>query len=235
MNLQRRHLTLALATLPLGCTFIPALPPLASDPVPAPGQPPARRTAAPGQQWVYRRYNGFNSELLATEEHEVVEAGDTVRIRLRRQGGAVLGDEIQTADGQMLVDRAWDLPQAYDPALPFWPLAAAADARLNSQGHYRVEGESSVYWYVQRRRVVGWETINLPAGHMTALRVEQYMKLQHRDFSRFETTRHDIVWWVPETGRWGAREVWGEYLIPDAPGAFRGLEAHHRWELASWR
>ena len=234
MPLQRRHFTLALATLPLGCA-IPALPPLQSERASAPAQPPARRAAAVGQQWTYRRYNGFNSELLATEEHEVTQADDTVRVRLRRTDGMALGDEMQTQDGAMLVDRAWDLPQAYDPALPFWPGLAPADAKLNTDGHYRVEGESFRYWYVQRRRVVGWETISVPAGRMTALRVEQYMKLQHRDFSRIETTRHDTIWWVPGIGRWGAREVWGEYLIPDDHGPYRGLEAHHRWELTAWR
>lgn len=234
MPLQRRHFTLALATLPLGCA-IPALPPLPAEPSPAPAQPPARRAAAVGQQWTYRRYNGFNSELLATEEHEVIRADDTIRIRLRRIDGPVLGDEVQTPDGRLLVDRAWDLPQAYDPGLPFWPEPATPGAQLNTDGYYRVEGESVRYWYVQRRRVVGWETITVPAGRMTALRVEQYMKLQHRDFSRFETTRHDTVWWVPETGRWAAREVRGEYLIPDDRGSYRGLEAHHRWELTTWR
>ena len=233
MSLQRRHLALALATLPLGCG-IPALPPLPSSPLPEPQPTPARRPAAVGQNWTYRRYNGFNSDLLATEIHTVVEVGERVRLQLARSDGSRIGEEIQTPDGHMVLDRAWDWPQAYDPPLPFWPMHAEADARLNTDGHYRIAGESFRYWYVQRQRVVGWETIEVPAGRLQALRVEQYMKLQHRDFSRIETTRHDTVWWVPDTGRWGAREVWGEYIIPDDHGAFRGLEAHHRWELAAW-
>ena len=66
------------------------------------------------------------------------------------------------------------------------------------------------------------------------MRIERYIRQQHHDFSRLETIRHETLWMAPEIGRWVARELWGEYLVPDDNGSYRGLEAHHRWELVSW-
>ncbi len=232
MEPLRRTLVLALATLPAACAFQP-LPALRTTPAPAPAGPLTVRPAAVGQRWTYRRYNGFNSALLATEEEEVVAIEPQVRIRRRSDAGATVQEELQQPWGQVLRELDWDHVQNYEPALPLWPADPSPGARSVHAGHYRIDGFSYRYWLGVHTTVRGWEEVELPGQRWRALRVERYIRLQHHDFSRLETTRRDTLWLVPEIGRWAAREVRGEYLIPDDPGAYRGLEAHHRWDLVA--
>lgn len=232
MEPLRRTLVLALTTLPAACAYRP-LPALRTTPAPAPDATPGLRPAALGQRWTYRRYNGFNSALLATEEEDVAAVGPQVRIR-RRSDGAPAPEELQQPWGQVLREHAWDLAQHYEPALPLWPADPRAGARSVHTGHYRVDGHSYRYWLNVHTTVAGWEEVALPGTTWHALRVERYIRLQHHDFSRLETTRRDTLWLVPGIGRWVAREVSGNYLVPDDRGTYRGLEAHHRWELVAW-
>lgn len=235
MQVRRRQLSLALLGLPLaGCAYRP-LPDLRTEPADAPAQMPTWRALATGQRWTYRKYNGYNGELLATEEHEVVAIDPLLRIRQRNTATAASQEELQLAGGRLLQrDPAWDHAQNYEPTLPLWPAELSPGARSVYRGGYRIDGQSYRYWITQHTRVHGWETVTLPQGRLRALRVEHFIKLDHPDFSRYETTRRDTLWLAPEIGRWVARETTGEYLKPSDPGAFRGLEAHHRWELVSW-
>lgn len=233
MHTTRRKLILSLLTLPAGCAIQP-LPALRSAPTAAPPQPVAIRMPAVGQRWTYRRYNGFNSALLATEDEEVMAVGPQVTVRRRSDATPVMDEERQQPWGQVLRDLSWDHAQTYEQALTLWPADLTAGARGVQNTHYRIDGFSYRYWINLRTTVVGWEQVTLAAGTFRALRIEKYIRLQHHDFTRLETIRHDTLWLVPEIGRWVAREVSGEYLVADEHGSYRGLEAHHRWELVAW-
>ena len=231
----RRQISLALLALPFtGCAYRP-LADLHTESASMPAQAPAWRTPSMGQRWTYLRYNTFNGELLATEDHEITTIEPEIVIRHRnRSSDSATRVERQLPGGRMLHDLAWDSPQTYEPALPLWPTDLSPGARSAFRGSYRIDGFSYQYWITQHTRVHGWEYVRVPAGRMLTLRVEHYLKLAHRDISRYDTTRHDTLWLAPEIGRWVARETSGEYLVPSDPGAFRGLEESHRWELQSW-
>lgn len=233
MNPHRRLTVLGLLALPTACAFQP-LAPLRSQPAAAPAEVPPLRPAALGQRWTYRKYNGFNSALLATESDEVVALEPYVVVRRRSDAGPDLQEERQQPWGLLLRDPAWDHVQTYEQPLPLWPADPSPGARSALQTHYRVEGYSYRYWIDVRTLVRGWEDVELAQGRHRALRIERYIRQQHHDISRFETIRHETLWMAPEIGRWVARDLWGEYLVPDDNGSYRGLEAHHRWELVSW-
>jgi len=233
MNLSRRRFALALAALPAGCAFRP-LPPLRSVAAPAPATPPALRPPALGQRWTYRKYNGYNSALLATEEDEVSALAPYVVIRRRSDASPAILEEHQQPWGQVQREPGWDDVLNYEQAAPLWPADPSPGSRSVHRTHYRIDGESYRYWITQHTTVRGWERVELAGGARLALRVEKFIRLEHRDVSRSETTRRDIVWLAPEIGRWVAREITGEYLRPSAYSVSRGLEDHHRWELLSW-
>lgn len=233
MNLTRRKLSLALLALPAGCAFRP-LPELRGEPAAPPPQPALWRPPALGQRWTYRKYNGFNSALLATQVDEVTRLEPYVLIRRRSDAGPAEQEEHQQPWGQVLRDVSWDYLQTYEQPVPLWPADPGPGARSVFQTHYRIDGFSYRYWTTHHITVGGWEHITVPAGRFLALRVDHYIRVEHHDFKRSETIRHDRQWLVPEIGRWAAREVSGEYLIPDGNGSYRGLEENHRWELASW-
>ena len=230
---SRRKVVLSLLALPAGCAFQP-LPALRTETAAAPAQPVTVRPPAVGQRWTYRKYNGFNSALLATEVDEVTAVEPRIVIRHRSDATPVVQEEYQQPWGQVLRDLSWDHVQTYEQALPLWPADLTVGTRSVYNTHYRIDGFSYRYWISVHALVRGWEQVELAQGTHRALRIEQYIRLQHHDFTRLETIRHDTLWLAPEIGRWVAREVSGEYLVPDDQGSFRGLEDHYRWELAAW-
>ncbi len=231
----RRAAMLALLALPTACAYRP-LASVATTPVAPPEQPAVWRPAALAQRWTYRKYNGFNSALLATETDEVVGLAPDVLIRRRSDQGGVTQDELQRPGGQLLRDLAWDHVQTYEQALPLWPADPTPGAISTLNTHYRSDRGSYRYWIQARTQVRGWEELELTGGRRyRVLRVEHYLRQQHEDLYRIDTTRRDTMWLAPEIGRWVVRDVQGEYLLPDDKGAYRGLEAHHRWELVDWR
>lgn len=231
MEALRRRLSLALLGLPLaGCAIRP-LPDMRTEPAQAPPTTAALRPAAVGQRWVYRRYNIFNSALLGTEEHEVVATGPRLRIRHRSEGQAEQMEE--WASGGLVRDLAWDRVQTYDPPLSLWPAELLPGTRSVHRGTYTLDDGFYRYWISQHTDVRGWETVALARGTMRALRIEHFIRVQHHDLRRTETTRRDTLWLAPETGRWLAREIAGEYRMGSGPRSINH-EDKLRWELVDW-
>lgn len=231
----RRRAILSLLALPAACAFRP-LPSVQSTSIAPPTGPVSWRPAALGQRWTFRKYNGFNGALLATQTDEVTAL--TPNIVIRRISDAETGaqDELQQPWGQVLRDLSWDHVQVYEHPLPLWPSDPTPGTRSALNTHYRIDKLSYRYWIQIHTTVRGWEEVELTGGRrQRALRVEHYIRQQHEDMMRIQTTRRDTLWLSPEIGRWVVRDVQGEYLVPDDNGAYRGLEAHHRWELADWR
>ncbi len=232
MNPSRRKLSLALLALPAGCAFHP-LPELRTQAAAPPDAMVALRPPAPGQRWTYRLYNGYNSALLATEEHEVVALEPRVRIRIRSDAAPATLEE-QQPWGQWRREPGWDDALNHEEAVPLWPADPTPGARSTHRTHYRIDGDSFRYAISLHSTVRGWERVALADGPRLALRIERFIRLQHRDIRRIGTTRRDTLWLAPEIGRWVAREVSGEYLLPSVHTVSRGLEDRHRWELVSW-
>jgi hypothetical protein len=234
MQAQRRRVSLGLLALPLAGCVIQPLPKLLTESAIAPATPKPLRPPALGQRWTYRKYNGFNSALLATEIDEIATVEPRVVIRRRSDAGTAVQEEYQQPWGQLQRDLSWDRVQNYEQAVPLWPSDLRPGARSVHKTYYRIDGFSYRYWISHHTKVVGWEHVNVAAGRFLALRIEHYIRLDHHDFNRSETVRQDTLWLAPEIGRWVVREVSGVYLIPDDNGSYRGLEANPRWELAAW-
>lgn len=232
MQAQRRHLSLALLTLPLGGCAIRPLPGLRTAAADTPPSPTPVRPLAVGQRWVYRRYNIFNSALLSTEDHEVVAVGPRIRIAHRSAGQPEQIEE--WASGGLVRDLAWDRVQTYDPPLPLWPANLQPGTHSVHRGAYTLDDSSYRYWISQHSEVRGWELVTLERGAMRALRIEHFIRVQHHDLRRVETTRRDTLWLAPETGRWVAREIAGEYRMSSSPRGYAS-EDRLRWELVDWR
>lgn len=235
MNLTRRTILSALAALPAACAIRP-LPPLTVRPVQgAQTLKPLRRPKV-GQSWNYRKYNGFNSQLVATVRESVVAAGEVIVIEGVDAAGVKVSEERQSPWGRLLRDAAWDFPMNLQRSVALWPATLAVGATENIHTHYQLDGGSFRYWLNVVTRARQWEQVDVPAGTFDCLRVERMLRLQHQDISRVETLRRDVFWLAPEVGRWVAREVSGEYLeaSADEEGPSWGREDRFRWELTDW-
>lgn len=229
---RRRKALLALLALPAGCTFQP-LGPVRTEPLAAPAEPPGVRPPALGQSWTYRKLNGYNSELVAIEQHQVTALTPRIVISIRTDSQAVLPDEQQQPWGQVLRDPSWDRVQNYEQALPIWPPTLELGAIHAIRTHYRLDHGSYRYWISVQIVARAWEKIELASGTFRALRIEKFIRQDHFDVARLDTVRKDTVWLVPEIGRWAAREISGEYRFSGRRGPWE-REANFRWELAAW-
>lgn len=231
MDALRRKTLLSLLALPAGCSIQP-LGPVRSEPLPGPAGTPAIRPPALGQSWTYRKFNGYNSALVATEREEIIALEPRIILRRTTDAGLLLAEEHQQPWGQVLREPAWDLVQNYAEALPLWPQSLAVGAASAVRTRYRLDHFSYQFWISVQTVVKAWEKIYLPLGEFNALRIERWIGLQHPDIARISTTRWDHLWLVPEIGRWAVREISGEYRTSGRRGY--GREDNFRWELSAW-
>jgi hypothetical protein len=233
MDPFKRKTVLALLALPAGCGINPPLSPLRTEPLAGPASEPKIRLPALGQSWTYQKFNGFNGALVATEREEVAAVTPQIIIRGKTETGQVLPEERHAQWGQVSRDPTWDVVQNYVEPVPLWPQSLAVGTSTSTRTHYRLDDGSYTFWINVTTTVKAWEKIYLPHGEFSALRIESFIRLQHKDISRTGTTRRDTLWLVPEIGRWAAREILGEYLMTGTePTTLR--EANFRWELTAW-
>jgi hypothetical protein len=232
MDLTRRKTLLALLALPAGCAN-PPLAPLRTEPLASPANAPKVRPPALGQSWTYQKFNWYNSALMATEREEVAAVDPQIIIRRKTEAGVVLPEEHQSQWGQIVRDPVWDFVQNYVDPVPLWPASLAVGTSTSTRTNYRLDDTTYARWITIDTTVKAWEKIYLPKGEFNALRIEKFIRIDHKDLARAWTTRKDILWLVPEIGRWAAREISGDYLTTGRDSS-QQHEPEFRWELTAW-
>lgn len=232
MNLLRRKALLACLSLPAGCA-IQSLPAVQSKAIAPPPGTTSVRPAAMGQSWTYRKFNSYNSNLLATEIEEVVSVKPGIVIRRRTDTGSPLSEERYSEWGQTLREATWDQVQNYTQPVPVWPRNLTVGEVVQVYTHYRLDNFSFPFWISIRTAIEGWESIVVNGHEFNALRVSRMLTQQHIDVTRVSTHRSDTLWLVPEVGHWVVREIDGYYITSSDHDTFR-LEDRFRWELTAW-
>lgn len=230
----RRVFLLHCASLPLiGCSIRP-LPALKTFATLQPN-PLNIRQAKVGQSWKYLKINQFNSEPveLIDEQISSVENG---QITLTRQGqkSQNLGNEIQFPLGQILTDSDWDYNQTYHPVIPIYLDLNQINSVATIQTSYQVGNSSYRLPMAATIRQLGWESITIPSGTFTAMRIEKLIRFQHNDSTRLDSIRFDRYWYSPEIGRWVVRETDGRYFYVSGRRRTDLREDFWRYELQSW-
>ena len=217
-NLPRRTWLRALALAPAaglplaGCALAPAS---GLPPAPAPAQQPPAPRVRVGDRWRYAETNAFSGERIAEVAHEVVEAGERIRIRLTDSRGRPRFDEVYARPWAVLTEATFDYPQTYEQPMPLVPEPIAAGAGSRLRTHYRVSDSSLRYDWQQWIDAPAWERVRVPAGEFDALRVERRIWFTHTDHNRFDSVRRDVLWYAPAVERWVRREWTGWYRWPD--------------------
>ena len=231
MKLTRRHLIVA--SLPLaGCTLRP-LAPVRTQTKATTKELPLILTTSLGKSWTYQKFNGYNSQRLATERDEVVALTPHPVVRRRSDADPALQEEHHAAWGEVVADPCWGRVMHYEQPLPLWLAANTLGQRHLIRTHYRFAESDFRYWIDVQTVATGWETVHLTHGSYRTLRMEKYIRLQHEDPWRLATQRKDVLWLAPDIGRWVVREISGEFIIPGDLGS-DGREDHFRWELTAW-
>jgi hypothetical protein len=82
--------------------------------------------------------------------------------------------------------------------------------------------------------VQGWEKITVPAGTFIALRFQNLINYESSDPNKVDCIRKETVWFVPQIGRWVAREVSGSYRI-QGQISNENLEGSYQWQLTAYK
>lgn len=194
-------------------------------------------TLTPGQSWTYREINRFNGLQRDTVVREVTSAAEgQIRILTRNAEGKQIDDARFERAGYLvegvLNERARGTLM---PALEIDPFPLA-EGRKWSQTVTRNDPD----WRDRRAvrvdgKVLGWETVKVPAGEFKALKIERRMWLGDRDPFRNETWRTETEWYVPELNgpaKLEVREWYREYqrvFGSFLPGDW------YTWELVSYQ
>ena len=238
MQKSRRSFVIHWATLPLslpliGCT-IKSLPPIRTFSTLQPN-PLNIAEAKVGQTWKYLKINQFNSEPIELID-EKISSIENGQIIISRQGqkNQNLGNEVQAPFGRLLSDSDWDINQTYQSAIPIYLDLNQINLATTIQTSYQVGNSSYRLPIAVTIHQIGWESITIPSGTFTAMRIEKVIRFQHNDSTRLESTRFDRYWYSPEIGRWVVRETDGRYFYVTGRGRNDMREDFLRYELQSW-
>jgi len=149
--------------------------------------------------------------------------------------GFRLPDEIQSSWGMVSTDPQWSRLLNFNPPLPLWPETLSTTWAKQFNPKYSIAGypDSKMGWQ-EYMSVQGWEKITVPAGDFVALRFQSLINYESEDPNKVDCIRKETVWFVPQIGRWVARETSGSYQIQGQIGAVI-LEGSYQWQLTSYK
>ena len=162
----------------------------------------AAQVAAPtlksGDTWTYRGIDNYNRLPTGTWTREVTGTeANGIRVAVRSADGSI--DDLFRTPGELasgvLNDRARG---TMDPALQLMPFPLA-EGKSWSQKVIRTDPVTNEKReMLVRGRVLGWETIRVPAGEFKAIKVERTMYLGDYDSFRGITQRTETEWYAPD-------------------------------------
>ncbi len=180
-----------------------------------------------GDSWTYRETDNFTRLDRGTIVSEVTGASELVQLATRANDGRVLGTTALDNAGALKAGAinaraAGEL----NPSLALRPFPLTEGKRWTQVVNRMDPATQSNRSVRVSGRVVGWETVRVPAGEFKALRIEREMNLGDADAFRGESLRHETEWYVPELGaavkltvrehyREGAGAVIGAFLQQD--------------------
>jgi hypothetical protein len=215
-----------------------ALAALAAAAIVAPLAALAQSAPAPvigaGETWTYRGTSSYNHLPIGEVTREASAAGSGIRVVTRsasaeqsaafaRPGFLATGPLNDRASGT-LTPALELMPFPLEPGQRWTQTVSRRDSISGEVRDVRVEG-----------RVIGWETVRVPAGEFRALKVERRMWLGDWDEFRGETWRAETEWYVPDVKGAVKLTVFEEYperrfsLFSFMPGA------RFTYELVAWK
>ncbi len=232
MNLSRRTFIASAALAPVACGGLSYE---HGTPVTQPNPLPTIRPPQVGQEWTYIKKNVFDGKTKEIVNEKVRNIGSTIVIERNTADGYRLPDEIQSSWGMVTLDPQWHRLLSFSPPLPLWPekLSVTWAKQFNTKYSIGGYGDSRMNWQ-QYMSVHGWEKISVPAGEFVALRFQNLINYESDDPNKVDCIRKETIWFVPQIGRWVARETSGSYQIQGQIGAVI-LEGSYQWQLTAYK
>lgn len=162
----------------------------------------AAQVAAPtlkaGDTWTYRGIDNYNRLPTGTWTREVTSsAPGGIRVAVRSADGSF--DDLFRTPGELasgvLSDRARG---TMDPAFQLMPFPLAAGSSWSQKVIRTDPFSNEKREMLVRGKVLGWETVKVPAGEFRAMKVERTMYLGDYESFRGITQRTETEWYAPD-------------------------------------
>jgi hypothetical protein len=198
--------TLVAITFGFFVSLLVAQPALAAD-VPAP-------VLHPGDTWTYRHIDGYNKLTVGTVSNVVQTVGaNDIHLLIRSNEGKYQSESVYAAPGMLangiISERA---EGAMNPPLKLTPFPL----REGEQWRQKVVRDDLMSREKRLTqlsgRVIGWETVKVPAGEFRALLIERAFELGDYDPFRGPTLRYEKEWYSPVVKGAVRLEVFEEYF-----------------------
>jgi hypothetical protein len=175
-----------------------------------------------GESWQYSEREGYSGlELRAQRSAVVSVSGATVRMRLDvvpRSGETQSEEQRFAPAGTLAEGRLSDRVRgSFQPELQLLPFPLEQGKAWSQTARCTDAATGANRTVTVRGKVIGWETVRVPAGEFRALKVERVMSLGDQDTFRTETRRTEYEWYVPELKSAVRIEVWEEYRDSTLP------------------
>jgi hypothetical protein len=193
-----------------------------------------------GQAWEFQAINMYNGESLGNVLHRV-QASTDQGIKLALLGERTSRLETFSERWQVTQEAHHDATLRFERPVTLIPKQLSPGTAEHFATRYVVLPEGGkepsdpvfrdLYWKVYVD-VIGWETLQVPAGRFDVARIQRRIYFKHFDSFRAESTRVETLWYAPQVGYWVAREWTGLYLAQGnrrRGGQMR--EDRVRWEL----
>lgn len=233
MEPNRRVLLGLFCTLPAACVSIAHRREIGS-PIAAPPDA-AVRPPIVGQRWVYEVRDLYRNQVVDTETETLVAVAPKIRLQRSSARHGVLAEEIQGPWGMIAQDPYWNPPVVFVEPVPAWPqLPIEPGTSQSIHARYHTPGAPDFHMpWDQTMRVLGWESIAVPAGAFDTVRFHNAIHFTSNDFNRTESYRSESIWFAPRIGRWALRRRQGHYFTPNRGGPM--VESYLQWKLVSWQ
>jgi len=195
---------------------------------------PIVRSPQVGQEWVYSKKNVFNGKELGIITERVSRIDSSIVLSRTDANGYQLPSEIQGPWGMISTDPHWSKLITYNPAIPLWPQNLSGSWSNQTSTQYTVAGyPGNAYQWNLFMHSTGWESITVPAGTFDALKYKNLIHLDSPDPGEADCTRKETVGFVPQIGRWVARESTGSCIFEEENNSLRGNTI--QWQLQSYK
>lgn len=174
----------------------------------------AAPTLTAGDTWTYRHIDGYNKLAVGTVT-SIVQTSGARDIRLVTSSTAGTTQSESTYSGPGLLASGILSARAegkMNPPLKLTPYPLREGEKW-TQHVVRSDAMSKEPRSMEiRGKVIGWETVKVPAGEFRALRIERWINLADYDAFRGPTWRWEIEWYSPDVKGPVKVQVFEEYF-----------------------
>jgi hypothetical protein len=202
-----------------------------------PSAPLSATTVRNGDSWRYRIVNLHNGETRDTITASAIVDRGGLRVVQKNGRDQVVAEDVYVSPWAATSEQFYDTTLTFNPPLQSVPAHLDPTPWIVVNTTFTTKGSSTKLPWRQSTRMLGWESITVPAGQFECARIEKIINFRHHDSFRHESVRYEALWYAPKVNRWVRRDWSGTFMWDgdiDDNGVRRSIEGNESWQLEAY-